>query len=165
MTSDEQLVRWFSDHGAKLDHSMPFPPDEDYCRDLDATCLYLNRAACVSTTAAFDMFLAHGAARVDSIPLHTAASVPDKGERILSMMAHLINLGFDVNGTDEYTKQHPCWGTPLVYAVRSNAIENVKFLLSKGANPLKPEDWTPLELARQMKHTEIIALLENWKTS
>ena len=165
MVEDERLVRWFFDHGAELDHSMPFPPDKDYCRDLDATCLYLNIAACTSTTAVFDLFLAHGAARADSIPLHTAASVPDREERIIPMMIHLIDLGFDINGTDDHTKKHPCWGTPLVYAVRSNAVGNVKFLLSKGADPLKPENLTPLELAKRMEFPEIVAILENWKPS
>ena len=153
----EEVVRWFFDHGAKLDHSMPFPPDEDYNRDLDATCLYLNRAACMSTIGVFDIFLAHGAARADSIPLHAAASVPNNED----MMAHLIDIGFDVNGSDDYTKQHPCWGTPLVYAVRSNAIGNIRFLLSKGADPLKPVDLTPLELAKRMESTEIVTMLEN----
>lgn len=160
MISDERLVRWFFDHGAKLDHSMPFPPDQDYCRDLDATCLYLNFAACMSTTAVFDLFLAHGAARADSIPLHTAASSPDKDGRIISMMTHLIELGFDVNGTDYHTKRNPCLGTPLAYAVRSNAVGNVNFLLSRGADPSKPEDFTPLDLAKNTGHTEIIAILE-----
>lgn len=114
----------------------------------------------MSTTAVFDLFVAHGAARADSIPLHTAAAVPNRGETIIPMMAHLIELGFDVNGTDDHTKQHSCLGTPLAHAVRFNAVGNVNFLLSRGADPSKPEDFTPMDLAKDMRHTEIIAILE-----
>ena len=143
---------------------MPFLPDVPCNKKLDATCLYLNFAACSSTIIVFDMFLAHGAARDDSTPLHTAASV-DNNERIIPMMAHLLDLGFDINQTDYHVKPYYPGGTPLFYAVRSSAIGNVKFLLLKGADPLKGERMSSLELAKRTESTEIVALLENWKPS
>ena len=50
------------------------------------------------------------------------------------MMAHLVQLGCDVNKF-QYSLYHAFQGTPLHRAVRSGRAENVRFLLEKGADP------------------------------
>lgn len=130
---DESLVRWLFDHGALLS-----PPQLDVSKPAYAnpflTCL--NAAACKSTIATSDMLLAHGASRTHSIPLHAAAGCNSDDSRI-PMMAHLIELGFDVNATDEEAKGCQGIGTPLHHAIRAQSACNVKFLLENGADPHK----------------------------
>ncbi|KAL8717221.1 MAG: hypothetical protein Q9225_005518 [Loekoesia sp. 1 TL-2023] len=130
---DESLVRWLFDHGALLS-----PPQLDVSKPAYAnpflTCL--NAAACRSTIATFNMLLEHGASRTHSIPLHAAAGYNSDDSRI-PMIAHLIELGFDVNATDEEAKGWQGIGTPLHHAKRAQSACKVKFLLENGADPHK----------------------------
>ncbi len=93
----------------------------------------LDCAAGVSTVTVFDLLLEHGAKLENSLPLHAAAKSDKDGERI-SMMAHLLELGVDVNGSDDSRGPYG-FGTPLHHAIRERHIQIVRFLLGKGANP------------------------------
>lgn len=55
-----------------------------------------------------------------------------------------------------------CYSTPLHDAIREKNSKHVEILIKKGANILEKddEDITPLELAKILNNTSIIALLE-----
>lgn len=133
---DEQLVKWFLEHGAQLD-PLPrsFNPSAAYVfNTTSSSCL--DTAASKSSIAVLDLLFEHGATKGDSIALHMAAGSGAGDERI-PMMAHLIELGYEVNATDEVRKNHAI-GTPLQYAVTAKSLTKVEFLLQKGADPHKP---------------------------
>lgn len=124
------------------------------------TCL--NVAASKSSAVVFDMLLNHGAKRENSIPLHMAAGAGVNGERI-PMMAHLVELGFDVNGSDEVRGPYAI-GTPLQYAIRAGSVEKVKFLLKKGADAHKPIGLagSPFKMAERSASEGLVGLLRNY---
>ncbi|KAL8898433.1 MAG: hypothetical protein Q9207_006700 [Kuettlingeria erythrocarpa] len=152
---NEELVKWLLDQGVKL----PAP-------DLRRSRHILNTAAASSSVAVFDLMIEHGATRENSIPLHTTAGSGRGGDRI-PMMTHLIDIGYDINGTDD--GKWPCWnGTPLHYALKAQSLEKVEFLLQKGADPyrLYKGCGTPFSvaesLARSMGRGEFISLLKRY---
>ena len=55
-----------------------------------------------------------------------------------------------------------CYSTPLHDAIREKNSKHVEILIKKGANILEKddEDITPLELAKILNNTSVIALLE-----
>lgn len=118
----------------------------------------LQCVACWSSISTLDLLLEHGAKLENSFPLHTAAGMGD--ERI-PMMAHLIELGVDVNllDTERVRYRH---GTPLHCAVGQRKFGTVRFLLENGAD-LHIQDVygvTPIEMAKKTGNQEIITLLE-----
>jgi len=160
---DENLVTWFFNHGATLSH---LPTDSSNPTYADPILTCLNAAACKSTIATFDMLLAHGASKTHSIPLHTVAGCGSDDSRI-PMMAHLINIGYDVNATDEEVMGGHGIGTPLHHAVRRHAMGKIKFLLENGANPQKKNQvkregaiqFSALEMAEGSGLSEIVAMM------
>lgn len=159
---DEQLVRWFLEHGAQID---PAPPSSElsYGNALTTTSsVCLDIAASTSSTAVFDLLLEHGAIKANSIPLHSAAGTGMDEERI-PMMAHLIEAGYDVNATDEVKKNRTI-GTPLHYAIRAQSLAKVKFLLERGADPHKPVGLagSPFKMAERMGTDQFVSLLKQY---
>ena len=106
------------------------------------------------------MLLDHGATKANSIPLHPAAGGDTDNERI-PMMAHLIDIGYDINATDGI-RGHQSIGTPLHYAVRAKSLAKAIFLLQKGADPHKSVGLAgyPLEMAERMELDHIDELLK-----
>ncbi|KAL8731410.1 MAG: hypothetical protein Q9181_004311 [Wetmoreana brouardii] len=133
---DEQLVKWFLEHGAQLDPPPgSFNPSAAYAfKTTSSKCL--DTAASISSIAVLDLLFKHGATKADSIALHTAADSGAGDERI-PITAHLIGLGYDVNAANEVRKNHAI-GTPLHYAVTAKSLAKVEFLLQKGVDPHKP---------------------------
>lgn len=157
---DEQLVRWFLEHGAQIDPTPP-PPELCYGNAFTTTSsVCLDIAASKSSTAVFDLLLEHGATNADSTPLHSAAGTGMDDERI-PMMAYLIEAGYDVNATDE-VKKFRSIGTPLHYAIRAQSLTKVKFLLERGADPHKPVglSGSPFKMAECMGLDEFVCLLK-----
>ncbi|KAL8753143.1 MAG: hypothetical protein Q9184_005510 [Pyrenodesmia sp. 2 TL-2023] len=155
VVDNEELVKWLFDQGVEF----PAP-------DLRTSRHILNTAAASSSVAVFDLLIERGATRANSIPLHIAAGAGEDGERI-PMMTHLIDIGYDINGTDD--GKHPCGhGTPLHYALRAQSLEKVEFLLQKGADPYRPHDGcgTPFTwaegMARSMARGEFVTLLKQY---
>ncbi|KAL9130925.1 MAG: hypothetical protein Q9217_001028, partial [Psora testacea] len=131
---DEPLVKWFLDHGAQVN---PAPQSThgstDTASDFTSSA-YLNIAGSKSSTAVFDMLLARGATKSNSIPLHTAAGAANDDER-LPMMAHLIELGYDVNAIDE-VKGYQAIGTPLHYAIRAQSLtKGCAYVIARNLGP------------------------------
>ena len=141
---DEDLVEWFLKRGATVE------PTPQTNTNHSAYSSLLDLASAQSSVASFDLLLAHGATRDGSHPLHIVAGYGAGHERI-SMMAHLIRLGFDVNGTDD-SRRYQAIGTPLHYAIRSSSCVNIDFLLQQGADPHKSVGpfGSPVEMAKQM---------------
>lgn len=133
---DEQLVKWFLEHGAQLDPpSRSFNPSAAYvCTTTSSDCIDI--AASKSSIAVLNLLFEHGATKGNSIALHMAAGSGTGDERI-PMMAHLIELGYDINAADEVRRNHAI-GTPLQYAITAKSLAKVEFLLQKGADPHKP---------------------------
>ena len=110
--SDEQLVKWFLEHGAQIDPPPP-PPELDWGNSLTTTsAVCLNIAASISSTVVFDLLLEYGVVMETSTPLHSAAGTGMDDERI-PMMAYLIEAGYDVNATDE-TREFIRLGRPYI---------------------------------------------------
>lgn len=155
---DEELVKWFLSHGADPTLAPPGPGQPK--SSLVSNPGYILRlAAYSSSTATIDLLLEHGARLDKSFALNSAAVK----ENNTAMMEHLIELGADLNGFQggPYVSFQ---GTPLHRAIRSGRVENVRFLLEKGADPyFKDSPWggTPLEEAERFVRPEIIELLKN----
>ena len=150
---DEDLVKWFLSRGATVE------PPPQMNTNHSAYSPLLDLASAQSSIACFDLLLAHGATRDGSHPLHIVAGFGAGHERT-PMMAHLISLGYDVNGTDDCRRYHAI-GTPLHYAVRSSSLVNINFLLQQGADPQKSVGpfGSPIEMAKQMDLKEVIGSL------
>lgn len=156
---DEDLVKWFLSRGAKVE------PAPQMNTNHSAYSSLLDLASAQSSVASFDLLLAHGTTRDGSHPLHIAAGCGAGPERT-SMMAHLIRLGFDVNGTDDSRRYHAI-GTPLHYAIRSSSFVNIEFLLQQGGDPHKSVGpfGTPIEMAKQMGLKEVFRSLSGLSLS
>jgi len=84
------------------------------------------------------------------VPLMAAASMP------LEMCKLLVEAGADVNAQD-----HRSGETALQLAAYYNRIENVRYLLEKGADAQLADldGYTPLSLAEKWGHKEVAELL------
>ena len=123
---DENLVRWFLAHGAD-----PNP----YGTKAGSTILDV--AAANATPAIFDLLVSHGARLADSDALHSAAGEREKRPGRVEMMAHLLDLGFDINamGRRDYPPSRCIGrGTSLHAAVHTQQTDRVNFLVQRGAN-------------------------------
>ena len=80
------------------------------------------------------------------------------------MMAHLINLGYDVNATDEPRKNHGI-GTPLQYAIMAKSLAKVEFLLQEGADPHKPVGryGSAFKMAELMGMDQFVILMKHFQ--
>ena len=137
---DEQLVKWFLEHGAQVDPPPP-PPELCWGNALTTTSsVCLNIAASISSTAVFDLLLKYRAVKENSIPLHSAAGTGMDDQRIPTM-AQLIEASSDVNATDEERRKSKI-GMPLHYAIRAKSPAKVAFLLQRGTDPRKPVGWS-----------------------
>lgn len=136
--TDEVTVRWLLDRGADPNVGAMYEPP--YARGADPppsnTGVSLNAAACYGTTAVFDLLIERGAKLEDSAALHCAADSPNEDAERIPMIQHLLEIGLDINGTDDVLSFH-AQGTPLHWAVDACKIERAKFLLEKGADPHK----------------------------
>ncbi|KAL9611324.1 MAG: hypothetical protein Q9167_004007 [Letrouitia subvulpina] len=159
---DEQLVQWFLEHGAQLDPpSGSINPSATYAfRTTSSSCI--DAAASASSTAVLDLLFEHGAKKGDSIALHIAAGSGAGDERV-PMMAHLIELGYDVNATDDVRGNHAI-GTPLQYAVTAKSLAKVEFLLRNGADPHKPvgNGGSAFILAERMGLEQYVGLMKQF---
>lgn len=119
-------------------------------------------AASSSSIAVLDLLFEHGAKKGDSIALHMAAGSGTEDERV-PMMAHLIELGYDVNATDEIRGNHAI-GTPLQYAVMAKSLAKVEFLLRNGADPHKPvgRGGSAFILAERMGLNQFVGLMKQF---
>lgn len=160
--TNEAAVKWLLDHGASpnMGPCVVFQIGREVVSD---SGMALQLAACSSSISTLDLLLEHGAKLENSFPLHDAAGTGD--ERI-PMMAHLIELGVDVNGLDTARVRYRS-GTPLHCAVGGRHIGILRLLLENGADP-NIEDvhgLTPIEAAKKKSgNQEIITLLEKAPT-
>ena len=92
-----------------------------------------------------------------SSPLDWAIS---RKQTNLKLVKLLIDRGADVNRHDGLVKE-----TPLHYAAKYGNVELAKLLMEAKANP-KAKDFhgkTPLDLAKEGNHQDIVKLLESSK--
>ncbi|KAF5702662.1 ankyrin repeat domain-containing protein [Fusarium globosum] len=147
-TNNEPLLDWFLEHGADPNIGGP-EGDPDQALRLAASQgtvklvqKLLNGGAKMTsngfnpkmTSNGLGLFYAAGACPAGSIP-HAGRVQPsaefDKSR--IPIMALLVENGADVNGKLE--TQHMIAQYPIVNAVMAGAVERVKWLLSRGADP------------------------------
>ncbi|KAF8846953.1 hypothetical protein BDZ45DRAFT_783110 [Acephala macrosclerotiorum] len=61
----------------------------------------LNHAAGISNPVVFDLLVEYGAKIENCSALHSAAASQSSEAKCISMISHLLNLGFDINGFDD----------------------------------------------------------------
>ena len=157
---DEPLVKWFFEHGAQLYSStQSFNPSASLVFNTQS-CSYLDLAASTASIATFDLLVEHGAQRESCLPLHMAAGTASDDERI-PMMAHLIDLGYNVNATDDMRGNHAI-GTPLHYAIYVKSLVKVEFLLRKGANSHQPVGLaeSAFKMAERLEMVQCVRLMK-----
>lgn len=129
----------------------------------------LNQAAGICNVEQFDLLLASGAVLEDSCALHYASHFsPDPDDTRL--MAHLLDLGVDINAPDDKVDlQKPGRiGAPIFWAIRSGRCIKVRFLVESGADLTIRCPWDntlPIEEARKTGCQEIIGYLDSVSSS
>ena len=159
---DEQLIKWFLDHGALLDPP-PQSSNPSIAQAFKATfSLYLDTTASKSSVEVFDLLLEGRIRKGNSLALHMAAGSGQDDER-LPMMAHLIHLGYDFNADDE-ARGNRRIGTPLHYALMAKSLAKTNFLLQKGADPHKPVGrcGSAFKMAELLGMDDLIILMQQY---
>lgn len=134
VTSDEELVRWCLDHGAKVSDGKDDEDDFKYPPITEET-------AALGTVSCFKLLRANNA-RLGRRTLHRAASsaahcaAVDKSER-MAMLEYLIKEErLNVNQLDTNDKLAGHLGTPIAYAAKEkDGADVVAWLLNNGADP------------------------------
>lgn len=161
----ETLVKWLLSHGADPNLGPPLSPQPSALPVTNSGAV-LDTAASTASLEIFGLLLQHGAKLENSLPLHAAAASTSKADdESLAMMGYLLQLGVDIDGSDE-GRGLRALGTPLHYAIRGRMIERVRFLLMKGSNVKTAGrgGLMPLTLAVQTGKEELIALVESYQS-
>lgn len=127
---------------AALFDFLPFYPDEDY-------------SDMASRTETF-FFLIENGAEIDS--KEGILRIVSKNNNDIEIVKYLVENGADVN--DVWYQADP----PLICATAGNAVDNVEYLLSKGANPnlRNSNQQIAMDIAKANENEEIIALLREY---
>ena len=113
---DEALVKLLLAHGADPNlGSQIFNISDPLTPSINNSGEALDAAAAESSIAVFDLLLSRGAKLENSFPLHAAAGSSEDSGRI-PMMAHLLELGVDIDGDDSSMGPFPAfsYGTPIM---------------------------------------------------
>lgn len=160
VVKDEELTKWFIDHGADL----TIPHEPSYTP--------LARAALEGTVQTVELLLTHGMKIEESNVLHSA--VLRKDELKFPMLQYLLDHGADINGLKNRSnpevmrraKSRFGVGTPLHSAVAFADKETVQWLLNRGADKMiKDRDGlTAADIARDWEpgqgHADMLDILE-----
>lgn len=168
VVEDESLVKWLLDRGANP--NLGFPKTEELPTILAVNAptnqnsgRALNAAAAKGSVDVLDMLLHHGARLENSTPLHHVVAAQRPFGEKAQMMARLLELGVDVNGTDELDGREGL-GTSLHHAARWNRADEAKFLIERGAEPNKPDVYGRSALDEASRypqtHQEVIKVLQ-----
>ena len=139
VVGNERLTRWFLENGANANFGK-------------VGSTLLDVAAANATTEVFDLLVAHGARTEDSDALHSAAGEREDKPGRVTMLTHLLDMGFNVNaiGRRDYPPGRRIGrGTPLHAAMASQQTDRIELLLLRGAD-IRVENTlgqTPLEYA------------------
>ncbi|KAB5549973.1 ankyrin repeat-containing domain protein [Coniochaeta sp. 2T2.1] len=160
-------ARWLLEHGAD-----PNPTCKGEIKDL------LTYAAGFASTSIVELLVKHGARVRGTLAMHAAAAAtstptddctwePDPSR--VEVLRILLDNGADVNEMEEDPKwrknkrRRTCFtGTPLHYAVQYPSLEAVRFLLSRGADPLHPS-WsghTVIQAAERAGREDVVEMLK-----
>ncbi|CZR67770.1 uncharacterized protein PAC_17669 [Phialocephala subalpina] len=162
--ASKDLTEWLLKKGADPnlgaplwgDHSIDSPPRSN---SPDA----LNRAALLANIDTFKLLLDHGAQIKNCCALHYAAASNMSPDECKAMMEYL-EPNFPINGFDNARGPFGL-GTPLHYAVRTEKIENIKWLLRRGADPFfqKGAKQSAYEEAVRLKYVAAVDLFDQWR--
>jgi ankyrin repeat protein len=135
-THDPALVSYLLQQGANPNLGPGAgrgPGDPKFLELVPGSGAILRSAAQNGSIESLDLLLAHGAELSNAATLH--AAVEGKSH---DMLAHLLNLGVDVDQKDSYqTMGLPLYTTPLLRAIVRGKPDAVKFLLDNGAKTMK----------------------------
>ncbi|KAB5578354.1 ankyrin repeat-containing domain protein [Coniochaeta sp. 2T2.1] len=159
-------TQWLLEHGAD-----PNPTCKGDSKDL------LTYAAVFESTSIVELLVNHGARVRGTLAIHAAAAAtstltddctwePDPSR--VEVLRILLDNGADVNEMEEDPKWRKnrrlrtCFtGTPLHHAVQYPSLDAVRFLLSRGADPLHPS-WsghTVIEAAERAGREDVVEML------
>jgi ankyrin repeat protein len=150
--NNEAGIRYLLERGAKPNFGPKSNPHRHITehRAVMNSGSILNKAASVCSPEIFALLLSHGSdlSHDGAIPLHYAAShrPTQDGLSRIPMLEYLVDeLGIDVNALDDAIKiaddGRGQTGTPLHYAIKCGLIEEVRWFLSRGANPDAKTPW------------------------
>jgi hypothetical protein len=98
-----------------------------------------------------DLLIERGAKLENSAVLHFAAGGSNEDVEHVPVIQHLLELGVDINGTDDVLGSHGV-GTTLHWAIRSTKLEIARFLLEKGADSQKVNRFGKLPIQIENAH-------------
>jgi ankyrin repeat protein len=133
-THDPVIVRYLLDQGANPNLGPQRGPGigvSTAFRQVANSGATLESAARYGNVETFDLLLAHDAVLSNAAPMHAAA-----GEQNIEIMAHLLELGVDLDERESMTLGRPSYGSPLLRAMFSGKPQAVRFLLDHGASTL-----------------------------
>ena len=123
---DQPLLEWFLARGVNIN-----------ARSDRWNSTALDLAAGAKPLSVVKMLIQHGASTAKANPLHAAAS--SESDR-RDVMAYFLDMGIDINGVSSFGRRMNKRagdedGTPLHAAIRGGTVENINFLLDRGADP------------------------------
>ncbi|KAL4780642.1 hypothetical protein BJX76DRAFT_350835 [Aspergillus varians] len=154
VVTDHSLLRWFMGHGAN-----PNLGDQQeylYGESITNSCTVLEKAAYRGDVEAVSMLLDAGAVIQNGFPLHAAAGACPPGSNPhsglvtpskefessrIQVMALLVERGADINQYQGPQRGNMVAGYAIVMAAMAGAVERVRWLLEKGADPTKRGAW------------------------
>jgi ankyrin repeat protein len=175
-TNNTALLRWFLTHGANPNFGIRRLGTSNGATDQLSyeSCAALESASAKGDIEAVQMLFDAGAEIRYGYPLHYAAGalpvpVPVGGgsgpgselfgpDRRIPIMQLLLERGADVNqkGETELVAHHP-----IMYAVMAGAVQRVRWLLERGADPEARGSWgSAVETAFVMGSEEMKAVME-----
>jgi ankyrin repeat protein len=170
--NDEACIRYLLEIGAKPNFGpmVNAPGDITQHRAVMNSGHILNKAAGVCSPEIVRLLLSHGSdlSHDGAIPLHYAAGHPtlQDGTSRIPMLEYLVDeLGIDVNALDDAIKisddGRGQTGTTLHYAVECGHVEEVKWLLGRGADPDVKRPWgiSPRDFAGRLPPGHAIRVL------
>lgn len=163
------LLRWFLTHGANPNFGIRRLGTSTGATDQLSyeSCAALESASARGDIEAVQMLFDAGAEIRYGYPLHYAAGAPAVTgggaqsydvDRIMPIMQLLLERGADINqkGETELVAHHP-----IMYAVMAGAVQRVRWLLERGADPEARGSWgSAVETAFVMGSEEMKAVME-----
>ncbi|KAL4990901.1 ankyrin repeat-containing domain protein [Aspergillus falconensis] len=179
IVTNHTLLEWFLAHGANP--NLGQQQARRFGGSIADSCTALEKAAYRGDVKAVRMLLDAGAVIQNGFPLHAAAgacpldwnphvgrATPSKDfdRSMIPAMALLVERGADVNQYQPPQRGNQVPNYAIIEAVKAGAVERVRWLLEKGADPTKRGSWgTAAEYAAKMGSQEMKSVVQKGLSS